>query len=154
MHTLTKLAAVSAVSLLALQPAFAQDATSALSEATSAVSEALPSAESTAEAAVAGSFDSLLASVQAGATTDLSGITDTTAVNFVTLSSISTDADVAGLDTALTTNATVLTTLRTDIGANAALSAKLSTSGYTADQVVAVVTETDGTVTVYVDDRA
>lgn len=154
MNTLTKLAAISAVSLLALQPAFAQDASSALSEATSAVSEALPSAESTAETAVGGTYDGLLGSLSAGATADLSAITDATTVNFVTVSSVSADADVAALDTALDTNAAALGTLRTDIGANAALSAKVTAAGYTPDQIVGVVSEADGSVTVYIDDRA
>lgn len=154
MNTLTKLATISAVSLLAFQPAFAQDASSALSEVTSAVSEALPSAESNVSATVGGTYDGLLSSLAAGATADLAATTDATVVNFVTVSSISAGADVASLDTALDTNATALGTLRTDLGANAVLSAKLTAAGYTPEQVIGVVTEADGSVTVYIDDRA
>lgn len=154
MNTLTKLAAVGAVSLLAFQPAFAQDASSAVTDAMSAVSEAVPSAELTAEAAVAGSYEGLLGSLSAGMATDLTAITDATTVNIVTVSSISAGADLAALDTALTAATDAQTKLRTDVGANASLSAKLSAAGYTPDKVLAVVTETDGTVTVYVDDRA
>ncbi len=157
MNIITKLGAVSAITLLALQPAMAQDASSAMSDATSAMSEAtsvLPSAESTAESVVGGTYDGLLASLSAGATADLTAITDATTVNFVLVSSVSAGADVTALDTALDTNATALGTLRTDMGANAALSAKLTAAGYTPDQVVGVVTEADGSVTVYIDDRA
>ena len=144
MNMLTKLGTIAAISLLALQPALAQDASS------SAATDAMAPAAT----APAGSLDTLLASLQAGASTDVSAVTDASTVNVVTVSSVSGGADVTALDAALDANADALATLRTNVAANAALSAKLTAASAAPDKVVAVVTEADGSVTVYVDDRA
>jgi hypothetical protein len=40
------------------------------------------------------------------------------------------------------------------VTANTELTTKLTDAGYTADQVVAVVASADGSLTVYIDDRA
>lgn len=145
MNMLTKLGTIAAISLLALQPALAQDASS------SAATDAMAAPAATAPA---GSLDTLLASLQAGASADVSAVTDASTVNVVTVSSVSAGADVTALDGALDANADALATLRTNVAANAALSAKLTEAGAAPDKVVAVVTEADGSVTVYVDDRA
>lgn len=141
MHMLSKLGTIAAISLLALQPAIAQDA-------------AAPDAAAPAATAPAASLDTLVASLLAGASTDVSAVTDASTVNVVTLSSVSAGADLTALDAALGTNADALTTLRTNVAANTALATKLTDAGVAADKVLAVVTETDGSVTVYVDDRA
>ena len=143
MNMITKLGTIAAISLLTLQPALAQDA-SAPADATAPA----------ATAAAAGSLDALVASLQAGASADLSTVTDATTVNVVTVSSLSAGADTTALDTALGTSADALATLRTNVGASTAISAKLAEAGVAADKVVGVVTEADGSVTVYVDDRA
>lgn len=145
MNTLTKLGTIAAISLLALQPALAQDASSSAP----AGDAAAPMAE-----APAASLDTLVASLQAGASTDVSAVTDTSTVNVVTVSSVAAGGDTTALDAALDANADALATLRTNVAANAALSTKLTDAGAAADKVVAVVTEADGSVTVYVDDRA
>ncbi len=145
MNMIIKLGTIAAISLLTLQPALAQDSSAAPDAAAPAASDT---------AAAAGSLDALVASLQAGASADVSTVTDATTVNVVTVSSLSTGADVTALDTALDANADAVGTLRTNIAANTALAGKLTAGGYTADQVVGVVTEADGSVTVYVDDRA
>jgi len=138
--------------LLAL-PVLAQDASSAVSAASGEVGLSL-STEASAATGPA-SFDSLVAALLAEqAATDLSAITEASQVNFVTVSSLQTADTAAALDQALTEHQAAVDQLRTDVGANAALTAKLSAASYTADQVLAVVTETDGSVTVYIDDRA
>jgi hypothetical protein len=75
-------------------------------------------------------------------------------VNFVTVTEIRANGNASALDNALEKNEAALGTLQTDVGANTVLSAELSASGYTADQVVAVLAEADGSITVVVDDRA
>jgi hypothetical protein len=167
MKTTFTIAAAALLSLLALQPALAQDtssASSAVSSASSEVSSAVSSEPSSAPSSEPSSapssepakdnYGSLISSLQTGAAVDLTTITDTTTVNFVTVSSLKSTGETNALDNALDKNKDAIAKLRTDIGANAALSAKLTASSYTADQVVAVVTEADGSVTVYIDDRA
>jgi len=166
MIKLHALGAAAALSLLALQPALAEDAvSSAVSTASSAVSEA-SSAASDTSAAFSGevssevqgtakdNYGSLISSLQTGASANLTAITDTTTINFVTVSSVKANGNANALDNALDKNKDAVAKLRTDVAANAALSAKLKASGYTAEQVVAVSTEADGSVTVYVDDRS
>ena len=112
MNMLTKLGTIAAISLLALQPAIAQEAAPA------------PDAAAPAATAPAGSLDALVASLSAGASTDVSTVTDASTVNVVTLSSVSAGADLTALDAALGANAEALTTLRTNVAANTALATK------------------------------
>jgi hypothetical protein len=153
MKMTTLISAAALVPLLAVSPVLAQGSSSAASSLASSALNA--SASASAEASAHLDMSGLLATLAAGnATVDLSGITDASVINFVTVSSLPPSETPDALDTALQTNKAAVDKLRADIGANAVLSAKLRTAGYTADQVVAVVTETDGSVTVYVDDRA
>ena len=100
-------------------------------------------------------YGSLISALQSGKlTVDLTTITDTTVVNVVTVSSLKASGNTNALDNALDKNKTAVDKLRVDAGANVALTAKLTAAGYAATDVVAVVTEADGSVTVYVDDRA
>ena len=99
-------------------------------------------------------YGSLISALQTGATVDLTTITEATTVNFVTVSSLKTTGQTNALDNALDKNKDAVAKLRTDVGANTVLAAKLTAANYTADQVVAVVTEADGSVPVYIDDRA
>jgi hypothetical protein len=160
MKTTLMIGAAALASLLAFQPAFAQDtSSSASSEVSSASSETSSAVSSEPSSAVSSepakdNYGSLISSLQTGATADLAAITDATVVNFVTVSSLKTTGETNALDNALDKNKDAITKLRTDVGANTVLAAKLTTANYTADQVVAVVTEADGSVTVYIDDRA
>src|SRR5687768_1079609 len=99
MKTTFTIGAAALLSLLALQPALAQDsssASSAVSSASSAVSSAVSSEPSSAPSSEPSSapssepekdnYGSLISSLQTGAAVDLTTITDTTTVNFVTVS--------------------------------------------------------------------
>jgi hypothetical protein len=70
------------------------------------------------------------------------------------MSSIKANGNTTALDNALKKNGATVTKLRTNIASNAALKAKIEAAGFKADQVIAVKSGTDGSVTIYVDDRA
>jgi hypothetical protein len=167
MNLTSKLAIASLLAGITL-PAMAQDATSTVSSALDTTVSTEASAEVSAEAgganvnananananASADNYGNLISSLQAGATADLTVITDATTVNFVTVSTLKATGEANALDNALEKNKDAVAKLRTDVGVNAALSAKLTAAGYSAEDVVAVVVEADASVTVYIDDRA
>ncbi len=136
--------AIAAASLLGTS-AFAQTST-----VSSALSSQMSSAEPTASVEV--NYGGVISALQAGKMADLTAITESTTINIVTVSSIKANGNTNALDNALKKNESAVATLRTSVGASAALSAKLTAAGYTADQVVAVVAEADGSVTVVVND--
>lgn len=149
--TLTsKLALASLLAGIAL-PVIAQDATSAVSSALDTTVSADAGANANASA---DNYGNLISSLQTGATADLTVITEATTVNFVTVSTLKATGNTKALDNALDKHKDVVGKLRTDVGLHVALNAKLTAAGYTADDVVAVVAEADGSVTVYIDDRA
>ena len=163
------LGAASVLSVLFAAPVLAQssassEASSAVSSASSEMSSAVSSASSEASSMMSSepssepakdNYGSLISALQSGKlTVDLTTITDTTVVNVVTVSSLKASGNTNALDNALDKNKTAVDKLRVDAGANVALTAKLTAAGYAATDVVAVVTEADGSVTVYVDDRA
>jgi len=97
-------------------------------------------------------YGALISSLQAGKFADLTTITATTTINFVKVSEIKANGNTNALDNALKKNEPALGQLRTDVGANTLLAAKLTAANYTADQVVAVLAEADGSITVVIDD--
>lgn len=101
-------------------------------------------------------YGSVVSSVAGSADVDLSAVADEANITIVLLSSLQGNAETeaAALDEALSANAEAMTTLHSNIEANAAIKAKLEAEGHSADDVVAVKSNADGTVTVYVDDRA
>ena len=150
-------------------PAFAQDAgvgvdagagvtveTPAVDAKTGADAKANANASGNVGGMAANTYGSVISSVSGSADVDLAGVTDEANVTIVLLSSLQGNAatEAAALDQALSANADALTTLHSNIEANAAIKAKLEAEGYTADDVVAVTSSADGAVTVYVDDRA
>jgi hypothetical protein len=148
MKTISLIAAAALLPVLALQPALAQDSSS--SSASSSMSSEAPSSQPAQD-----NFGGLISSLQAGkGTSDLTAITDATTINIVTVTSLNASGNSNALDNALDKNKATVDQLRTDVGTNAAITAKLTAAGYAATDVVAVVTEADGSVTVYVDDRA
>lgn len=136
--------AIAAASLLGTS-AFAQTST-----VSSALSSQLSSAEPTASVEV--NYGGVISALQAGKMADLTAITESTTINIVTVASIKANGNTNALDNALKKNASAVATLRTSVGASAALNAKLTAAGYSAEQVVAVVAEADGSVTVVVDE--
>lgn len=163
------LGAASVLSMLSAVPVLAQssassEVSSAVSSASSEMSSAVSSASSEASSMMSSepsseptkdNYGSLLSALQSGKlTVDLTTITDTTIVNIVTVTSLKASGNTNALDNALDKNKSAIDKLRVDAGANAVLTAKLTAAGYAATDVVAIVTEADGSVTVYVDDRA
>lgn len=108
-------------------------------------------ANASVDATTDNSYDSLTSTLSGSAAVDLSGVTDEASVNIVLLSSLSGDA--AAFDESMSANTEGMTTLHGTVSGNAAITAKLEAEGYSADDVVAVKSNADGSVTVYVDDR-
>lgn len=101
-------------------------------------------------------YGSVVSSIKGSADIDLSTVTDEANVTIVLLSSLQGDAatEAAALDEALSASADGMTTLHTNIDGNAAIKAKLEAEGHTSADVVAVKSNADGSIIVYVDDRA
>ena len=101
-------------------------------------------------------YGSVISSISGSSDVDLSTATDESKVTIVLLSSLQGDAaaEASALDQALSANTDSLTTLRSNIDANTAIKAKLEADGHTSADVVAVKSNADGTVIVYVDDRS
>lgn len=99
-------------------------------------------------------LDGVIASLQSSADVDLSAVTDATSVNLVLLSSLEGAANAQALDDALSSNADAQARLHANVEANAALKARIEAAGHAVDDVVAVSAQADGTVVVYIDDRA
>ena len=101
------------------------------------------------------SYTGLIAAINATGAVDLSGITEDSKVNVVLVSTLTGDAATEGaaLDAALAAQADVLSTLRTEIINNAAIGAALAAAGHEAERVIAIRTDSNGNVLVYVDDR-
>lgn len=97
-------------------------------------------------------YGTVISTLQSGSTVDLATL-GTSNVNVVTMSSIKANGNTTALDNALKKHSTTVSKLRTDIATNAALKAKITAAGFKADQVIAVTSGADGSVTIYVDDR-
>lgn len=103
----------------------------------------------------ADTYGSVISSFEAGKMADLSTLTSASTVNCVKFSALTGDAsaDAAALDKALADNAAAVTSLKTAVSGNAELKTKLEAAACPMDKVVSVTSGTDGTFTVYVDDR-
>lgn len=101
-------------------------------------------------------YGSVVSFIKGSADVDLTTVTEEANITIVLLSSLQGNAanEAAALDEALTANADGMTTLHTNIDGNAAIKAKLEAEGHTSADVVAVKSNADGSVIVYVDDRA
>lgn len=101
-------------------------------------------------------YGSVISSISGSADVDLSAVTDEAKVTIVLLSSLQGDAaaEASALDEALSADTEGQTTLHTNIEGNDIIKAKLEAEGFAASDVVAVKSNADGSVVVYVDDRA
>ena len=153
-------------------PAFAQDANAGVGvDAGAGVSVETPAADANAGAAVGvdanasanasgdaadNTYGSVMSSIKGNASVDLSTVTESSTITVVLLSSLQGNAETeaAALDTELSANADSQATLHSAIAGNTAIAAKLEAEGYAAEDVVSVKTKADGSVIVYVDDRA
>lgn len=124
--------------------------------AAGATTDAAAGAAAGATDAMADTFSSVTASIAGSADVDLSTVTDASKVKIVLVSSLQGDATAEGgaLDDAISGAADSMTTLHSNIEANATIKAKLEAEGHTVDDVIAVKSNADGSITVYVDDRS
>jgi hypothetical protein len=97
-------------------------------------------------------FDSFLSKLDMSSTVDVSGLTASSNVKFVTIDSLE-GWDATKFDAEVGTRTADLTALRGKLGADADLKAKLESAGYAIEDVVAIESGSDG-FTVYIDDRA
>lgn len=102
-------------------------------------------------------YGSLISSLNANGTAsvNLSSFTDQSEVRIVFVSSLQGEAgaNAQALDEALQKNASAMASLHASIEANAALKAKLDSQNVEVENVVAVNSSTDGSLTIFVDDR-
>lgn len=159
--------ALTAVLAFSALPAFAQDTSAEVGvDASAGISAELPSAEAGANVDAGGAmnatanddntYGSVVSSFDSSASVDLSGITDDAQVRIVLLSGLEGKGadNSAALDNKISANAEALDTLHANIDSNAVIKAKVEAMGHTTDDIVAVKTAADGTLIVYVDDRA
>jgi len=159
--TIATLLATSALPVLAQDAGAQVDAGAGVTVDTPAVDAAVGAdANANAKGNAGGMSDntygSVVSSISGSSSVDLSTVTDESKVTIVLLSSLQGNAatEAAALDEALSANADGLTTLHTNIDGNATIKAKLEAEGYASSDVVAVKSNADGSVIVYVDDRA
>jgi hypothetical protein len=159
--TIAALLATSALPVLAQDAGVQVDAGAGVTVETPAVdatvgADANASANANAGGMSDNTYGSVVSSVKGSADIDLSAVTDEANISIVLLSSLQGDAatEAAALDEALTANADGMTTLHTNIDGNAAIKAKLEAEGHSSADVVAVKSNADGSVVVYVDDRS
>ena len=148
---------VAAILMLGV-PALAQDAGVGLSLESSTETSVVGGANAgPLDAQITGdnTYAALTAAINASESVDLSGVSSDSKVNIVKVSTLEGDAATEGaaLDAAVSAHSDVLTTLRSNAGANAAISGKLTAEGFTLDDVVAIRTDASGNTLVYVDDR-
>jgi hypothetical protein len=158
--------AVTALLAFAAAPVMAQDTSAQVStDISAAVSAELPSVDvgTSVDASANGNaggnsdntYGSVVSSIAASGTLDLTAYTDESKVTIVLLSELQGNAatEASALDNALSTNAEAVTTLHANVEGNAVIKAKVEASGHTVDDIVAVKTSADGSLIVYVDDR-
>lgn len=140
MNRLLKLGLAAALLAGASSAALAQDASSSTADKQSATAIMQPN------------FTSFLPKLDTSTDVDISGLTASSDVKFVTIDSLE-GWDATKFDDEIGTRTADLTALRTKLGADADLKTKLEAAGYAIEDVVAIEGGTDG-YTVYVDDRA
>lgn len=159
----TALSAAAALLVATAMPSFAQDAGAGVDvdagvtvEAPAMDAEVGAGADAGAKAMADNTYGSVISSVATSATVDLSGVVDETDVTIVLLSSLQGNAETeaAALDQAIGADAELMATLHSNVEANATIKAKLEAEGYLSTDVVAIKGNEDGSVVVYVDDRA
>ena len=139
MNRLVKLGLAAALLVGASSATLAQEATPS--------SDAKPSAT----AIMQPNFDSFFSKLDVSSDVDVSGLTASSNIKFVTIDSLE-GWDATKFDEQIGTRTADVTALRTKLGADPDLKAKLETAGYTIEDVVAIEGGTDG-FTVYIDNR-
>jgi hypothetical protein len=140
MNRLLKLGLAAALLAGASSAALAQDASSSTADKPSATAIMQPN------------FTSFLTKLDTSSDIDISGLTASSNVKFVTIDSLE-GWDATKFDEEMGERTADLTALRAKLGADADFKAKLEAAGYAIEDVVAIEGGTDS-YTVYVDDRA
>ena len=99
-------------------------------------------------------YGGLISSLQTGASVDVASINSASTIDVVTVSSLKANGNSNALTNALKKNHAAVASLQASVAANATLKSKLTASGFKTSQVIGLVSGADGSVTVYVDDRA
>ncbi|WP_029040666.1 hypothetical protein [Cucumibacter marinus] len=106
----------------------------------------------------ADTYGDVIAEVQTnvGVTLNLDAFAEADEVDFVRLSELKADPDTATptLDSVLEGNAEAIDRLQADVEASSALRAEIEEQDFSIEDVIAIDAATDGTLDVYVDDRA
>ncbi|WIJ25595.1 hypothetical protein [Devosia sp. RR2S18] len=102
------------------------------------------------------SYGAAIAAVTGWEDVDLAGITEQSQVTIVPLSTLKggSEDEAAAFDTALAAHAMAKADVHAAVADNSAIAAKVEAEGFANDDVVAIRSKQDGSVTVYVDDRA
>jgi hypothetical protein len=116
--------------------------------------DAAPSTDagSSATAILQPNFDTFLTKLDSSADVDVSGLTASTDVKFVTIDTLE-GWDATKFDAEMGAKTADMTALRDKLRANTELSSKLQAAGYTIEDVVAIEGNGDS-FTVYIDSRA
>jgi hypothetical protein len=163
-NSLTALTGTLAGALLFAAPSLAQDAMDQNFMAPSvelgvdANATASGEADSSRVTNGADTFGDVIAEVQTnvGVTLNLDAFAEADEVDFVRLSELEADPDTATptLDSVLEGNAAAIDRLQADVEASSALTAEIEDKDFSIEDVIAIDAATDGTLDVYVDDRA
>jgi post-segregation antitoxin (ccd killing protein) len=97
-----------------------------------------------------------MASLQGGLNLDFSDVDDETDINVMAMSQIQGEAEAnsQAMDQWMEENSESVDELRTNIEGNARIMAELEDSGFSSDDVVSADLQADGSLTLWVDDRA
>ncbi len=150
MHDLIKLGLAGLVVIGGTSLSFAQDAAKPAAGA---------KADPTTTSSVNANYGSLISSIQAGKSADLTTFNAGSTVECVKVSSLQGGGDAQALDNALTKNKEAMSTWQGTLSSNADFMTKVKTScGLTADadvaDILSIESGANGSFTVYFDDRS
>lgn len=146
MKHLLKISSLAVLLATAAFPVLAADTSSSSSSMMSSASS------SAAEAGAAINYGTIISAIQAHKMADLSTITASSTISFALMSDVKANGNATALDNAMKKNVDAAT-IKSNVDTNATLTEKLTTAGYTSDQVVAVIANDDGSFTVVINDQ-
>jgi hypothetical protein len=153
MTNLLKLASCALVIAASAVPTFAQDSSSSSSssEMSSAMSSTSSAASSSETATV--NYDQVIAEFEAGNPADISSINASSTINIVLVSDLKANGDAKKVDAIIAKIGDAAAILKANVETNATLSDKVVAAGFTADLVLAVLRNDDGSFTVIINDQ-
>jgi hypothetical protein len=152
MTNLLKLASCALVIAASTVPVLAQDSSSSSSlEMSSAMSSASSAASSSETATV--NYEQVIAEFEAGNPADISSINASSTVNVVLVSDLKANGDAKKVDAIIAKIGDAAAILKANVDSNATLSDKVAAAGFTANLVLAVLRNDDGSFTVIINDQ-